>query len=133
MDYCAAHPYKIYHYMINSILRAFGFYDLNGLKYRTSYLASLRPIVPFMAKTEQVKFVDKKTRYMVNHLSHLHNVMAIDPETVHLKDWNTTSVGNLAYTAVYCRDEKARRHAILILEKLRKNTTPPPPENAIII
>ncbi len=109
--------------MIDSIRRAFGFYDSYGLKYSTAHLAGMKSIIATVPRSRQAQYVDQVTKNAVDTSNS--NMRMIegdlddtDPSKFALGDHNTTSVGNLAYVALYYRNSWYANKAEACLQAL---------------
>lgn len=122
--------------MINNLLRTFGYFDLNGLKYSSAHLRSIEDSIPFWSRVNQAKYVDVITKKQCDQQRPAaiffndsilpvpgvaSQILNADLDTWFLKNKpNATAVGNIAYMALYANDERVGKIANLMLEKYRK-------------
>jgi hypothetical protein len=103
----------------NSIRKVALGFDECGLKFKTEHLELMFPKVLSLPLDEQAEYSDFVTVVNVNKDWLIEQVISITFSEYNVKTINTTSIGNMAYIAINCKDGKARESA---LNNLRKAT-----------
>jgi hypothetical protein len=96
--------------MFNLLKRPFGQYDNNGLKYPVSYLNKIEKEIAFYPLHEQAKYVDQVCYQNAKNIFFLEEQFSnFDPyDTSQYDGFNATSVGNMAYLALYAPSYEIR-------------------------
>ena len=97
-------------------MRTYYFYTQNMLRFTPEYLAKMKKNVLSLKLEEQAEFVDVVTYERV----HAGIALVSASDAKNLSNWNTTSVGNMAYIALYHPIPQQREIAKYILSQLAK-------------
>lgn len=100
------------------IARFFGFYDSRGLKHSTAHLIKIKNQIIHWPLEKQSRYVDRTCRDLVT--LRLENRYMLNDANRHFPTYNATSVGNLAFLALYSWDEGVRNKAKKILDDYKK-------------
>lgn len=99
------------------------YFDQNGLRFSNDYLNGIKNYVLGLSLEEQSEFVDSVTYRMVKNSAIITNEIQIEFARVgNLTGWNTTSIGNLAYTALFHPDATQRERAKELIELIKKQS-----------
>lgn len=99
---------------------AWGF-DKFGLRSSVEHLEIMFPKVLSIPIEEQEYYVDFPTKCNVNEEWFIEGVLNTDFSIAELQSSNTTSIGNLAYVAINCKNEKAAKIAYDAIEKIKEH------------
>jgi len=108
---------------IDSILRYFGYFDSNGLRYSRKHLDKMKYRIAYFSIKEQAEYADIVTTRNVNDPQFLLNQFPNHPKTeLILKRMmndktNATSIGNTAYIVLYCHDARCKEIAHNMLDE----------------
>jgi len=102
----------------DKVRRALGFFDSNGLRYSHEHLAKIADKIPFWDISKQAQYRDRTCELSVlREMEHL-GFMDIHSRP-HFPTFNATSVGNLAFVALYSLNKKYRTYALKTLTEYR--------------
>jgi hypothetical protein len=105
--------------LIDSISRAFGMFDSNGLRFNTDHLTAVKKQIPFWDLTKQSQYVDSVTMKAVQ--SHQEIMIGADESSMDNARFplNTTAVGNIAYIALHSYSEALQYKAKKCLDRYK--------------
>lgn len=103
----------------DSVRRTLGLFDSRGLKYSIEHLNAIRNEIIFYPMQEQAMYADQVCVQMVARGTEF---LGGSLEDVSFP-MNTTAVGNLAYIALYSRNEEFQTRAKIILSEYKKWAT----------
>lgn len=95
-------------------------YDNYGLRYSVEHLNKIGQSLIFLPIEYMAEYVDvvTKTNVDIGDPDFLEQILNINPKNIDTSDKNATSIGNAAYVALNSKDEKARKIAFGILERI---------------
>jgi len=105
----------------DAFIKAAKGYDENNLRYKIEHLEMMFPKILDLSIFEQAEYADYITVKNVNEDWYIKMAKEIDLFVDELNSANTTSIGNLAYAALNCKDEDARRNCLLQLGKIKEH------------
>lgn len=95
-------------------LRLLGCYDSRGLRYSIAHLEKIKKDMIHWPRKKQAKYVDRTLRDLVSIC--LENRYMLTDAHRHFPTFNATSIGNLAYLALYSYDDRVKKQAEKVLE-----------------
>lgn len=102
--------------LFDSIRRTLGLFDSRGLRYSLGHLNAIQNKIIFYPIERQALYADQ---ICVQHVAHGTEFLGGSLDDARFP-MNTTTVGNIAYLALYSRDEELQARAKMILSEYRK-------------
>lgn len=99
---------------------AWGF-DKFGLRSSLEHLEIMFPKILSIPIEEQANYVDFITKFNVNEDWFIEGVLNAEFTLNKLQSANTTSIGNLAYIAINCKNKEAAKKAFDEIEKVKEH------------
>ena len=99
------------------IRRALGFFDSRGLRYSVKHLESIEDQIGFWDILKQSRYRDRVCEMSVLH--EMEQTFLDIHSKPHFATFNATSVGNLAFVALYSLNAQYKGWALLVLTQYR--------------
>lgn len=103
--------------IIDRLKRAFGFFDSRGLRFSKTHLQRIDNQIIFWDIAKQADYRDRVCEVSVLHEME-HTFLDIHSRP-HFPGFNATSVGNLAFVALYSLNPKYKAWALSVLTQYR--------------
>ncbi len=96
-------------------------FDDYGLRHSIEHLDIMRSKIHELSLDEQSEYADRVTIMNVNSRLIEKQIMEYEYETTEdLTYWNTTTIGNLAYIAKYCKNRNVKDKCLVLLNIYKK-------------
>lgn len=92
-----------------------------GLKHSLEHLDLMKDKIHTLSLKEQSEYADQVTVQYVNDSNLINQIRDYSIDTYPTSIWNVTTIGNLAYTALYCHDTVVKELCCNLLEKYKES------------
>jgi ATP-dependent phosphoenolpyruvate carboxykinase len=89
------------------------------LMHKPSHLVKMKDKIMELSLKEQAKYADAVCREMVKNKANFDNIILMEDSEVDFSDWNTTSIGNLAYIVEYSGQPHYKLSAAKLINRYR--------------
>lgn len=105
----------------SAVKKAYLGYDEYNIRYSKDHLDMMFPKILEITIHEQAEYADYITVSNVNKDWYIQSLIETELSEYDLQIANTTGIGNLAYISLNCKNEEARRKALLDLAKIKEH------------
>jgi len=102
------------------IRQAWPAFDANGLLHHITHLEAVKNKIPFWDLNKQAEYVDVIT-YADVKKGHFIDISIKEFEKININSISTTSIGNIAFIALYYNNADTRANALLLLREIRQH------------